>query len=138
LAEETANTENTTADRVAELGRLLAQKDEELGKSTARIAELEEKQHTVSQALTGAIAGYKKLMVQMNPGVMADLIQGETIETIDASLEKARSIVGQVKQSIEKEQALARVPMGSPARRKPDIGELSPREKIQYAIGGKK
>jgi chromosome segregation ATPase len=169
LAEEMVNTENVSGDsagsgevlpdRVVELERLVAQKEEELGKTTARIAELEllladrnteisalkksegelqEKHTATSQALTEAVAGYKTLVIQMNPGIMAELISGDSIETVNRSLEKARGLVGRVRQSMEKERTLARVPVGSPGRRSPDLSSLSPREKIQYAIGGKK
>jgi hypothetical protein len=158
VAEEQSNTANIPLDRVTELEGLVARKDEELGKTTARVAdmeqlvkernteinslkqsaaELEEKQRITTRALTETVAGYKKLVVQINPGIMPELINGDSVAAIDVSLEKARNLVSQVRQSIEKEQSSARVPVGSPGRHKPDLGALSPREKIQYAIGGK-
>jgi hypothetical protein len=43
-----------------------------------------------------------------------------------------------VKKSVEKEISNIKVPAGAPGRRASDLSALSPREKIQYAIGGKK
>jgi len=37
---------------------------------------------------------------------------------------------------MEEEVSKARIPAGAPQRVPPDLSALSPREKIQYAIGG--
>ena len=46
-----------------------------------------------------------------------------------------KALVTKVKQGLEIEISLARVPAGAPERTLPDLSALSPREKIQYAIG---
>jgi chromosome segregation ATPase len=138
---------------------LLAQKDEELARASARIAELdetvlgrdgeiaslkqsltetEEKLAATNDSLAGAVASYKSMVIQTNPDVVEELISGDTIESVNESLEKARSLIGRVKQGLETEIASGRVPAGAPERRSPDLSALSPREKIQYGIGGKK
>ncbi len=142
-----------------DLEALLAQKDEELVRANARIAELEgavldrdsdiaslqqfmagleERLAVTNDSLVEAVTSYRNMIAQANPDIVEELINGDTIEALNESLEKARSLIGRVRQGLETEIALARVPAGAPERRPPDLSALSPREKIQYAIGGKK
>ena len=142
--------------RVAELEGLVAQKDEELAQANARLseleqivadkdseiaalkqteAELEERLTTISSSLAEAIASYRAMVVQANPEVLEELISGDTIEAINESLNKAKTLVSKVRQGLETEISLARVPAGAPERTAPDFSALSPREKIQQAIG---
>jgi len=144
---------------VAELESLAAQEDEELAKANARLieleqavaskdseiatvkqskAELEERLTTISNSLAEAVAGYKAMVIQVNPEVIEELISGGTIEAINESLEKAKTLVSKVRQGLETEISLAKVPAGAPERTSPDLSALSPREKIQYAIGGRR
>ncbi len=147
-----------TKARIAELEDMAAQKDRGLESRDSRITELKQivadrdseivtlKQALVNsdEALTDAqgslaqaIASYRALVVQANPDILEELIIGDSIEAINQSLENARSLISRVKQGIEAEVAKTRVPAGAPQRTPPDLSGLSPREKIQYAIGGK-
>ena len=151
--------EQSEASRVTELEALVAQKGEELTETNARIVELEqavagrdseiatlkqskaesdEKLTTIGNSMTEAVASYKALVVQANPGVPEELITGDSIEAIDQSLGNARSLVFKVKQGLEIEASKIKVPAGAPERTPPDLSALSPREKIQYAIGGRR
>ena len=102
--------------RVLELERLLAQKDEELAKANARISELEQTVAGLENKLAQAVSSYKALVVKSNPGVLEELITGDSIEETNASLEKARVILGKVRQGLEAEMASRRVPAGAPLR----------------------
>jgi len=138
-------------DRVAEFEGLVAQKNEELAKANARIIELkqeaaglkqalaesEEKLTTINHSLAEAVAVYKELVAQSNPEVLEELIIGDTIEAINESLENAKTLVSRVRQGLEAEITAGKVPAGAPIRTPPDLSALSPREKINYAIGGK-
>jgi len=124
--------------RVVELEAVVAQKEEELAEANARISEFELVVAERGEKLAQAVSSYKALVVKANPEVLEELITGDTIEDINASLEKAKSIVGRVRQGVEAEMASARVPVGAPERTPTDLSALSPREKIQYAIGGKR
>ena len=142
--DEPGQSEATQA-RVTELESLLAEKDEELSSANTRIteleqalAELEKKLTDTGNALSQAIASYKTLVIKSNPGVIEELITGDNIEEIDASLEKAKTLIVMVRKGLEEEVAATRVPAGAPQRTPLDLSVLSPREKIQYAIGGKK
>lgn len=137
---------------------LLVQKDEELARAGTRIMELEEalsgrdvdivaleqsingleeKLAVTGDSLAKAVNGYREMIIRTNPDIVAELIGGDTIELLDESLTKARDLIGRVRQGLETEISLARVPAGAPERQPPDLSALSPREKIQYAIGGK-
>ncbi len=143
-------------DRITELEGLVAQRDEELTQANTRFVELEqavatkdgeittlkqsndgleERLTTVSNSLIEAVASYKAVVVQANPEVVEELVSGDTIEFINESLNKAKTLVSKVREGLETEISLARVPAGAPERTSPDLSALSPREKIQYAIG---
>jgi predicted RNase H-like nuclease (RuvC/YqgF family) len=125
--------------RVANIARLeqtVAEKDTEIAALTKSLDEARQALDELGQALPQAVAAYKELVVQANPGLLAELITGDTIEAVDASLKQARALVERVRQEMEAEAARTRVPAGSPPRAPLDLSGLSAREKIQYAIGG--
>ena len=143
--------------RIAELEDLLAQRDKELASSDSRISELEQlvvdrddqiaalkqsvaeseqKLTDLNNVLTQTISSYRALVIRLNPGVPEELITGDTIEEIDESLANAQTLIDRVRQELEVEIAAAKVPAGAPQRTPVDLSALSPREKIQYAIGG--
>ena len=123
---------------IAELEQAVASKDSEIATLKQVITESEQKLGEISNTLAEAIASYKSLVVAANPGVLAELITGDTIEAINESLESARAIIDRVKQEMEEEASRTKVPAGAPQRTPLDLSVLSPREKIQYAIGGKR
>jgi len=124
--------------RVLELESLAAQKDEEVAKANARVSELEEAIAGLDGKLADAVSSYRALAVEANPGVIEELIAGSTIEDINASLGKAKTLVSRVKEGLEAEIASVRVPAGAPERAPINLEALSPREKIEYAIGGRR
>ena len=123
---------------IAELEQAATSKDNEITILKQAIAESEQKLAEINATLAQAVASYKSLVVKTNPEIPAELITGDTVEAINESLENARALVDKVKQGIEAEISRTRVPAGAPQRAPLDLSVLSPREKIQYAIGGKK
>ena len=123
--------------RVAELEEAVLDKDSDIASLQQFMAELEERLAATSDSLVKTVNCYRDMIVQANPDIVEELISGDTIESLNESIEKARSLIGRVRQGLESEIALARVPAGAPERRPPDLSALSAREKIQYAIGGK-
>jgi len=143
--------------RIAELENLIAQQDQELASRNTRISELEqmtaslesevatlkqavtesdESLNKLNESLKQAVASYKALVIQSNPDVPEELVTGDSIEAITDSLASAKELVTKIRKGMEAEVSLARVPIGAPERTAPDLSALSPREKIQYAIGG--
>ena len=125
-------------NRISELEQLVVDRDNQIATLEQSVAELEQKLTDLNNALNQAIASYKALVIELNPGVPEELITGDTIEEIDKSLANAQTLIDRVRQGLEAEIAAAKVPAGAPQRAPVDLSALSPREKIQYAIGGKK
>ena len=123
---------------IAELEQTVASKDSEIALLKQSIAESEQKLAEINETLAQAIASYKSLVVETNPEIPAELITGDTVEAINESLENARVLIDKVRQGIEAEASRTKVPAGAPQRAPLDLSVLSPREKIQYAIGGKR
>ena len=114
----------------------LAGKDSEIVALKQALDEAERKLVDLGKALAQAVASYKALVVQANPGVLAELITGDTVEEVNESLKNAQALVDRVRQEMEAEASKTRIPAGAPQRVPLDLSALSPREKIQYAIGG--
>ena len=126
-------------EREAALARLeqaLAGKDSELAALKQALADDEKSLTETEEALAQAVASYKEMVIEANPGVLAELITGATIDEVNESLQNARALMDRVRQEMEAEASRTRVPAGAPQRAPLDLSGLSPREKIQYAIGG--
>lgn len=122
---------------MGELQEALTARDTEIAGLKQTISEAEGKLSEINALLSQAVASYRELVVTAHPEVPPELITGDSVAEVDESLRSARALVDKVKQGIEAETARTRVPAGSPPRTPLDLSVLSPREKIQYAIGGK-
>ena len=120
---------------ITRLEQTLAGKDSEIAALKQALEEAERKVADLSSALAQAVASYKALVVQSNPGVLAELITGDTVEEVNESLKNAQTLIERVRQEMETEASKTRIPAGAPQRAPLDLSALSPREKIQYAIG---
>jgi uncharacterized coiled-coil protein SlyX len=121
---------------IIRLEQALAGKDGEIADLKQALVEAERRLAEIGKALSQAVAAYKELVVQANPGVLAELITGDTVEEVNESLKNAQALVERVRQEMEAEASKTRIPAGAPQRAPLDLSALSPREKIQYAIGG--
>ena len=79
-------------------------------------------------------ARYREALLAAAPEVPPDLVTGDTLEAIDASLAAARRTVAVVQQRLNAAGSPARVPAGAPARSGPDLRSLSPKEKIAFGL----
>jgi uncharacterized coiled-coil protein SlyX len=148
MAEETTNNLNreipeteevaVLESRIAVLEKTLSERDAQLAASRKSAVELQEKLAATSTALTEAVTGYRKLVLDTNPDVTEELLNGDSIQSINESLSKVKSLIGKLRQRMEKDITRNRVPIGSPGRQSSDPSGMSPREKIHYAIGGKR
>jgi len=89
---------------------------------------------SVKEAQAQAVAKYLCAVRLANPTIPQDIIAGDTIEEIDASLAKATSIANAVKASLEAQAKEAKVPAGAPPRGEISLEGLSSREKIAAGI----
>jgi chromosome segregation ATPase len=104
---------------------------------SAREAEIESLRNGVASAeerAAEAAQRFRAAVLAAEPDLPADLISGDSIEAIDASVAKARSTVERVRQHLEQQARDLRVSPGSPARGSPDLSELSAAEKIRLGL----
>jgi len=124
--------------KMGELQAVIASQSEAITEKGVLIETREQELATLREASAEATSKYRGSLLAANPNVPEEMIVGETIADIDASLETAKALVGKVKASLE-EQALslskgAPVPAGAPERSGTDLSSMSPRQKIEYAI----
>ena len=124
--------------RITELEAANSEKDSEIATLKQTVVDDNQKFEALNENLSQAVTAYKTLVVKANPGVIEELITGNTITEVNQSLENAKTLISKVRGGVEQEIASGRVPAGAPQRTPLDLSALSPREKIQYAIGGKR
>ena len=133
-----AGTGSETDQKATEYERIIGEKESEITALKKSEGELKEQLSSVNKSLAEAVAGYKAKVIQMNPGVTEKMIDGNTIAAVEKAVVEAIEFVASVKKLVEKEIQNKRVPAGAPGRGAADVSAMSPREKIQHAIGGKK
>ena len=89
---------------------------------------------SIKEANAQAVVKYLDVVRAANSTIPQDIIAGETIEEIDASVAKAQSIANAVKANLEAQAKEAKVPAGAPTRGEISLEGLSPREKIVAGI----
>jgi len=130
LEEEQATfAEAKVADEAA-----LAEKDARIAELLAEGEALRAEGVAISEANALAVAKYLDAVRLANPTIPQDIIAGDTIEEIDASVEKAQAIAEAVKKKLEAETKETRVPVGAPPRAEISLEGLTPREKIAAGI----
>jgi len=87
------------------------------------------------RAQVRAAAGrYREAVLAAAPELPPELVSGETMEAVDASLAAARQTVAAVQRRSAGGPGAARVPAGAPVRSGPDLSSLSPKEKIAFGL----
>jgi len=114
-------------NRIAELEASLS---EAKTGSEAAAAELTQ----VKEANAQAVSKYLDVVRAANSTIPQDIIAGDTIEEIDASLAKATTIAESVKANLEAQAKEAKVPAGAPTRGEISVEGLTPKEKIAAGI----
>ncbi|MDP9237166.1 MAG: hypothetical protein M3P30_07175 [Chloroflexota bacterium] len=137
LQHDAANAEARAQHAVAESVGLrgdLAASREGIDATAADAASLREQLDAAAQREQAAAERYRDLVVRTEPALPAELIAGESVEAVDASVEAARSVVGQVRSHIEAQAQAGRVPAGAPPRSGPDLSSMTPEQKIRYGL----
>lgn len=138
LENETLQRElKSRSDAIAGLEKTLADRDTEINTLRQVAEDFKQRLDEMEKSLPQAVAAYRELVAQANPGLVAEMIKGETIEAINESVKSAKTLVERVKQEVGAENARVRVPAGAPQRTLPDLSALSAREKIKYAMEGR-
>jgi SMC interacting uncharacterized protein involved in chromosome segregation len=121
---------------VIKLEQEVAAKESEIVALKKELDGLKQALDETAKAISEAVAAYKEIIVQTNPGVLPELVSGDTIEEVRDSVKNARAIMDRVRQEMEAEAAKTRIPAGAPQRSAPDLSGLSAREKIQHGLAG--
>ncbi len=120
-------TDSEGAREDTNLREVVAELESDLSRSREEAAGLRE-------SLDTAVAKYKGALLSTLPEIPEELVGGETVDEVDASLERAMRIVSKVRQELEGRVSPADVPTGAPARAMPDMSTLSPAEKIAHGL----
>ena len=118
--------ESTVLEQAGELEQLRAELDEARGGFEAERA-----------ARHAAVARYREALLAGEPALPSDLVGGESLEEVDASVEAARRAVAQIRErlALESEAEAARgFPAGAPGRLGAGTEALSPGEKIAFGL----
>jgi len=102
-----------------------------------RVAGLEGELSTAREQVREASARYREALLSASPEVPADMVAGESVEEVEASLAAARQTVSQVRQHLESQAQAGRVPAGAPPRSASgglDLSALTPEEKIRVGL----
>lgn len=86
--------------------------------------------------LAHAVTRYRDLVASM-PGLVPEMVQGSTIEEVDASAEVARQVYSSISQRIT-EQRETQVPVGNPARSSADLSAANLKPEAKIALGLRK
>jgi septal ring factor EnvC (AmiA/AmiB activator) len=109
--------------------------EQELASLRASLDEKDAQLAATAETLTQAVEKYRASLIAANPEMPEEMLIGESIADIDASVDKAQELVSRVRTRLEQDLKATPVPAGAPQRSGPDLSSMSPREKIQYALG---
>ena len=100
----------------------------------AEIASLRQALDASHAQVRDAASRYRDLVVRNEPSLPPDLIAGDTVDDVDASLTAARSVAERVREHAETRAQAASMPAGAPPRSGPDLRALTPEQKISYGL----
>ncbi len=136
---ERVSAELQTALQSLEQVRRQAQETEQLAQQRQEALEALRTQHGI------AVAAYRQAALNGDPSLPPALVQGQTIEEVDAALEKARGVVEYVREKVlsgngaglpgqttRAPEPPPRVPAGAPGRTLPDLSGMTAREKLIF------
>jgi len=138
-AEEKAQAQpDASLERIASLEAALAAREAELAEAKKTLDAQAADIAGLQKSGTEAVKAYRKLAASSNPLFSEDVLAGETIADVDASMARVLDLAGKVRSRIEAEIKSVNIPAGAPERSGPDLSALSPREKIKLGLEEKK
>jgi hypothetical protein len=119
---------------LAEKNGRIAELEASLSQAEQATVSLRAESLATSEARDRVVAKYLDAVRLANPDIPGEIIAGDTVEEIDASLARATAIADSVRANMEARARETRVPAGSPPRGEISVEGLSPREKIAAGI----
>ncbi len=84
-----------------------------------------------------AVARYREALLAADATLPPELVAGDDLDAVDASVEAARRAVAQIRERLARETGEAATrgfPTGAPARGGPNVGAMTPGEKIALGL----
>jgi chromosome segregation ATPase len=137
LEREAADASSRAYRAASEAGELRTALDHANARLTGATAEADGLRAQIDQAEARereSAVRYRELMLRAEPSLPAEMVAGETIDAVDASVVAARDVVSCVRSHIEAQTTASRVPAGAPQRGGIDTGAMSPQQKIRYGL----
>ncbi len=145
LKAERAKAQELVAEATKDLQDKVTRLEAELATRIGELETLQAERRATGDELDGAkaayayaVADFKEVVLQANPLFTIDIIGGDTIEDIKASIGKANVLVGKVKEGLEAQAkalaGLTTVPAGAPVRSALSTDGLSTKEKINLGL----
>jgi len=100
----------------------------------SQMAAINDRLARLEAELKKATDGYRLLLIEKNPDILPELINGESIAALEDSTTTARELTARIRRQIEKQLAAERIPGGAPARTPPNLENLNAHEKIVYGL----
>src|SRR4051794_14619122 len=91
---------------------------------------------SAGEMLARAVGRYREVMAAL-PGVVPEMVQGGTIEEIDAAVQRAREAYEAVSRKVAEAQEV-HIPVGNPARSAADLAAATLRPEAKIALGLRK
>jgi len=111
--------------------------DGQLAGAQTGLAAAQQETQELHARLQAAAGRYREVLLAAAPELPEEMVAGDSIEELEAAAERARQTVRQVRDRMESQAQVGRVPAGSPPRGAPDFSALSPIEKIRLGLGHK-
>lgn len=130
--------EEPSADALAELAAVAEAESDDVEAARTELERTRAALEAERAATREAVARYRAAALAAEPEIPAELVQGETLEAVDASLEAARRAVAQIRERLAAqathEAAAGGFPVGAPSRRGVGGAGLSAGEKIARGL----
>ncbi|MHB1159186.1 MAG: hypothetical protein ACYC3V_02465 [Chloroflexota bacterium] len=98
-------------------------------------AEAERLRGEMEGVQTRWLESHRRALLAENAGrVVPELLQGDSVEALEAAVEVARSAFEAARAAALAELASTQVPAGNPVRQGPNVEAMSPMEKIAYGL----
>jgi chromosome segregation ATPase len=139
LQSRVADAESLVETRNEELSSLrlqLTERDSRVAETATEVESLRSAVELARQEARAAVQRVRSSVLEREPELPAELVQGETVPDLDAAIERARQTVTQVRQHLEQQAQSRRVPAGAPVRGAPDTSSMSAAEKIRSGLRG--
>ena len=120
--------------QLTEVRQELAQAAEQAEAREQELSALRERSGALTGQVRGAAERYRELVLRQSPELPEELVTGDSVEEIEAALERARETVSKVQGHLESQAQATRVPVGAPVRSAPDLSGLSAEQKIAAGL----